>query len=185
MEIDKKITTNSLWYTDHKHGSQQRVRRSYLISASVPGRLGENKNRKGRKYTKYCHVLWTDYKRGMNWWMDLLTTYTHHSELHALTTLTLISTFYKSLAHAKSSQSSLDVSWQRIWTMKILQLLCSRRCPLANTPQLNSLLQTVLLTVLGTDHIENTVILLFRWCSLQRKRVYWAVAQKGVCNPVY
>jgi hypothetical protein len=23
-----------------------------------------------------------DYKRGMDWWIDLLTTYIHHSELH-------------------------------------------------------------------------------------------------------
>jgi hypothetical protein len=32
---------------------------------------------------------------------------------------------------------SLFVSWQWISTMEILQLLCSRRCPLDNTPQLN------------------------------------------------
>jgi hypothetical protein len=31
----------------------------------------------------------------------------------------------------------LAVSWQRILTMEILQLLCSLCCPLANTPQLN------------------------------------------------
>jgi hypothetical protein len=34
--------------------------------------------------------------------MDLLTTYTHHSELEAITALLLISTLYKS-PHAKSS----------------------------------------------------------------------------------
>jgi hypothetical protein len=38
--------------------------------------------------------------------MDLLTTYTHHSELQVITALSLISTLYKSLAHAKSSQAA-------------------------------------------------------------------------------
>jgi hypothetical protein len=37
--------------------------------------------------------------------MDLLTTYTHLSELHVITELSLISTLYKSL-HNKSSQSA-------------------------------------------------------------------------------
>jgi hypothetical protein len=30
----------------------------------------------------YCDDLRVcDYRRGMDWWMDLLNTYTHHSEL--------------------------------------------------------------------------------------------------------
>jgi hypothetical protein len=40
-------------------------------------------------------VIWTA--------LDLLTTYTHHSELQVVTALTLITTLYKSLAHAVSS----------------------------------------------------------------------------------
>jgi hypothetical protein len=40
--------------------------------------------------------------RGMDWWMDLLTTYTHDSELGVITAQSLISTLYKSL-HTKSS----------------------------------------------------------------------------------
>jgi hypothetical protein len=43
-----------------------------------------------------------DYMRGINWWTDLLTTYTHHSELQVITVLLLISTIYQSL-HTKSS----------------------------------------------------------------------------------
>jgi hypothetical protein len=42
--------------------------------------------------------------------------YGHNSDLQVITTLPLISTLYKSLVHAKSSQSSLVVSWQRILT---------------------------------------------------------------------
>jgi hypothetical protein len=64
-----------------------------------------------------CDCRW-----GLDWWMDLLTTCTHHSELQVITALSLISTLYKSLAHAKSSQSSLDDSGQWLLTVKILQL---------------------------------------------------------------
>jgi hypothetical protein len=45
-----------------------------------------------------------------------LATYTHDSEVQVITALSLIYTFYKSLAHDKSSQSSLVASWQRILT---------------------------------------------------------------------
>jgi hypothetical protein len=45
-----------------------------------------------------------DYRRGMDWWMDLLNTCTHHLELQVITALSLISKLYKSLAHAKYSQ---------------------------------------------------------------------------------
>jgi hypothetical protein len=34
-----------------------------------------------------------DYRRGLDWRMDLLATCTHHSELQVITALSLISTF--------------------------------------------------------------------------------------------
>jgi hypothetical protein len=40
-----------------------------------------------------------EYIRGMDWWMDLLTTYIHHSELQVTTALSIISTLYKSPQH--------------------------------------------------------------------------------------
>jgi hypothetical protein len=43
-----------------------------------------------------------DYRWDLDWWMNLLTTCTHHSELQIFTALSLISTLYQSL-HAKSS----------------------------------------------------------------------------------
>jgi hypothetical protein len=45
-----------------------------------------------------------DYRRGMDWTLDLLTTCIHHSELQEITALSLISKFYK-LLHAKSSSA--------------------------------------------------------------------------------
>jgi hypothetical protein len=51
-----------------------------------------------------CYILsrfMCDHRRGVDCWIVLLTTYTHHSELQAVTVLELISTLYKSL-HAKS-----------------------------------------------------------------------------------
>jgi hypothetical protein len=43
-----------------------------------------------------------DYRWGMVWWMDLLTTYTHHSELQVITALSLISTIHRSPQHPLS-----------------------------------------------------------------------------------
>jgi hypothetical protein len=43
-----------------------------------------------------------DYRRGMDWWMYLLESYTQHSELQVITTLSLISTLYKSPQHLLS-----------------------------------------------------------------------------------
>jgi hypothetical protein len=48
--------------------------------------------------------------------ITLLTTYTHHLELQVIIALSLISTLYKSLACAKSSQASLVISWQWMLT---------------------------------------------------------------------
>jgi hypothetical protein len=38
----------------------------------------------------------------MDWWMDLLTIYTHYLELQVITGLSLISTLYKSLLQTQS-----------------------------------------------------------------------------------
>jgi hypothetical protein len=43
-----------------------------------------------------------NYRRSLDWWIDLLTTYTHPSELQVITVLSLITAIYKSPAHAKS-----------------------------------------------------------------------------------
>jgi hypothetical protein len=43
-----------------------------------------------------------DYRRGRDWWMDLLTTYTHRPELQVITVPSLISTLYKSPRHSLS-----------------------------------------------------------------------------------
>jgi hypothetical protein len=43
-----------------------------------------------------------DYRRGMDWWMDLLTTYTYHPELQVITALSLIFTLYKLPQHLLS-----------------------------------------------------------------------------------
>jgi hypothetical protein len=40
-----------------------------------------------------------DYGRGMDWWMNLLTTDINHSELQLITALLIISTLHKSPKH--------------------------------------------------------------------------------------
>jgi hypothetical protein len=63
-----------------------------------------------------------DYRRGMDWWMDLLTTYTHDSELQAITAPPLISTIHKSLQHPLSifqpAVYTPAVPWQRLLTWR-------------------------------------------------------------------
>jgi hypothetical protein len=75
----------------------------------------------------YCHGLRVcDYRRRMDWWMDLLITCIRHSELQAITAPPLISTIYKPPQHLLSlfqpAVSSSAVPWQRHLTVEILQL---------------------------------------------------------------
>jgi hypothetical protein len=64
-----------------------------------------------------------DYRRGWDWWMDLLTTYTHHSELQVITALLLTCAFYKSPQYMLSLfQHALSSPWQRLLTVEIFQL---------------------------------------------------------------
>jgi hypothetical protein len=51
---------------------------------------------------KILSRFWGVTKDCLNWWMDLLTTYTHHSEIQAVTLLLLISTIHKSPQHPLS-----------------------------------------------------------------------------------
>jgi hypothetical protein len=58
-----------------------------------------------------------DYRQGLDWRMNLLTTYTHDSELQAITAPPLISTIHKSPQHpftfSQLSVSSPAATWQR------------------------------------------------------------------------
>jgi hypothetical protein len=44
----------------------------------------------------------SDYRRDCDWWMDLLTTFTHDSDLQAIAASTLISTIHKSRQNLRS-----------------------------------------------------------------------------------
>jgi hypothetical protein len=61
-----------------------------------------------------------DYRRGLDWWMDLLTTYTHDSELQAITATPIIPTVHKSPQHTRSlfqpAVSSPAIPWQWLLT---------------------------------------------------------------------
>jgi hypothetical protein len=78
-----------------------------------------------RKTLWFCHDYVCDYRSCLDWRIDLLTTYTHHSEPHVITALSLISTLYKSPQHLLSlfqpAVSSPAVSWQWFLTVEILQ----------------------------------------------------------------
>jgi hypothetical protein len=69
-------------------------------------------NHRGKHILSWLRGVTID---GMDWWIDLLTTYTHHSKLHILTVLSLISTLQKSL-HTKSSPACSVFSSRRLVT---------------------------------------------------------------------
>jgi hypothetical protein len=75
---------------------------------------------------QYCHLFRGDCRRGMDWILDLLTTYTRHSELQVITALSRISTLYKSPQHPLilfcPAVCSPALPRQRLLTMEILQL---------------------------------------------------------------
>jgi thiaminase len=56
--------------------------------------------------TRY-HAYMCDYRQGLDWWMDLLTTYTHCLWLHSIIAPPLISTVHKSPQHPLSLFCSL------------------------------------------------------------------------------
>jgi hypothetical protein len=61
------------------------------------------------------HSMECDYRRGLDWMLDLLTTYTNGSELQVITAPSLTSTLYKSpqnpLCIFQPSMSSPAVPW--------------------------------------------------------------------------
>jgi hypothetical protein len=57
----------------------------------------------------------------MDWILDILITYTHHSELQVITALWIISTIHRSSQHQLKLFQTVD-PWQRLLTVEILQL---------------------------------------------------------------
>jgi hypothetical protein len=99
-------------------------------------------------YVRYYEILlllsWFrgDHRWCLDWWMDLLTTYTHDSELQALTTLSLISTIHGSPQHPISLFPACCVIPCHCLvtafnsgnsSTSVVMLFC----PLVNTPQPN------------------------------------------------
>jgi hypothetical protein len=70
--------------------------------------------------------IWSDYRRGLNCYMDLLTILTHDFEMLAITAPPLISTVHEPPQHSLSlfqpAVFSPDIFWQRLLIQQILQL---------------------------------------------------------------
>jgi hypothetical protein len=96
-----------------------------LISSALSFSAMSWKRRKNKKKESIDDVE-CDYRRGLDWWMDLLTSYTHDSELQEIIATPLISAIHKSPQHPLSffhpAVSSQAVPWQRLLTVAILQL---------------------------------------------------------------
>jgi hypothetical protein len=117
--ITGNLSTRTSW-----HWKRVKISRwSFLLTAPL------------HSYTIYICIttcIMCDYRWGTDWWMDLLTTCTHHWELQAITAPQLISTVHKSpqqpLSLFQPAMSSPAVSLQRLLTVEILQLHALRFC---------------------------------------------------------
>jgi hypothetical protein len=127
---------------------------------------------------KHRHVVSgvCDYRRGMDWWKYLLTTYTHNSELQEITTLSLISTLYKSL-HAKSSPAC------SVFTSRSLATASNSGNSSTSCSQVRSLLSLSYRTKLLTDWISPTFLHgpSIKHCSSIVACVFVAA---GTCMPI-
>jgi hypothetical protein len=95
------------------------------------------------------------HRRGMDWWMDFLTTYTHHSELRVIKMLSLISTIYNSqqrpltFFYSLLYVSSPALPWKRLLTVEILQLHALKFCLQTSVAELNTQLTTARLVAIS------------------------------------
>jgi hypothetical protein len=81
------------------------------------------------------------YKRGMDWWMDLLTTYTHHLELQVITALLLIHSLPITTAPTKPFSSLLFLHQlfpsSGFWQWRFFCFMCSCSLVTASCAKLN------------------------------------------------
>jgi hypothetical protein len=114
---------------------------------------------------KCCDMYVSEYRQGLDWWMDLLTTYTHNSEVQAFKWYHRSPHFtnHCTLSLFQRAVSSLVVAWQQLSTVEILQLLCSHHycpaditrlicqldySPISSQPSLQNSTELIALTVL-------------------------------------
>jgi hypothetical protein len=77
---------------------------SFSLKLFITSLLSEYKNEHtvGYHVCSYCHMFECDYRKGLDWRLDLLTSLTHDSWLHLIIAPSLISTLYKALQHTLS-----------------------------------------------------------------------------------
>jgi hypothetical protein len=92
---------------------------------------------------KDCHDVKCDYRRGLDWWVDLLTTYAHDSALYRITAQQPISTIQKSTQNPPNifqravftSRSLATVSNSGVYSISWAQVLSSQ-LPVQNSTEL-------------------------------------------------
>jgi hypothetical protein len=105
-------------------------------------------------YTSIVTICVCYYRRGMDWWMDLLTTYTHHSELQVITALSLIPILCKSSSACSVSNSrSLATAPDSGDFSAFRDQVLSSQSPMQNSRQLST-------TALSQPPLSQTVLLI-------------------------
>jgi hypothetical protein len=76
---------------------------SFRLKLFITFLLAECKNEHTVEYhvRSYCHLFECDYRQGLDWILDLLTTFTHDSWLHLIIAPSPVSTLNKALQHTK------------------------------------------------------------------------------------
>jgi hypothetical protein len=123
-------------------------------------------------------------------WMDVMTTYTHDSELQAITAPPLISTIHKSPQHPLSlfqpALSSPAVPWQRLLTAEVLHLhalmsyLHSLLCRPASRAELKW--TKVEVKVMLRPTVSRPVCLWIKNPSVAHDQIFVTVRQLRVCS---
>jgi hypothetical protein len=112
-----------------------------------------------------------DYRQGLDWWMDLLTTYTHDLELEAITAPLLISTIHKSPQHTLSlfAACCVFISCSLVAASNSGDSSASRTQVLSSQPPVqNSTLNWLLIAV--------TLLVITSWHGQHRKHRSYIVA---------
>jgi hypothetical protein len=133
-----------------------------------------------RSVLQFCGC---DYRRGEDWVLDILTTYTHPSELHVIT---VISTLYSSLQHPLSIfQPAVSSNWRSLATISNSRDSSASRAQvlLSHPPVQNSCqFPQSQLTTINSETLNQVLCCN---CQLSRYHLFSVIPSAGLGSSLY